>query len=120
MPRFALAAAALNQAPPAVTLAGTARTPDFKRAISIEGDGVELLAAKAPFGDTEGLVLRFLNLKATAATVRISILDKHLANASEVLLTELAGTPLPIDRGVITLVISSFELKTIRLERTEI
>jgi len=116
MPRLALEASALNQVSPVVGLDEAAVIPEFKSRIAIETDGVELLAAKAPFGNAEGLVLRLINLKAVPAAARISITDRLLKQASEVLMTELEGNSLPIDQGCVTLEFTAFEVKTIRLE----
>ena len=116
MPRFALEASALNQAPLLLSFDNSAKFPDFKQQVSVEGDGVELLAVKAPFGDGKGLILRLLNLKAGPTTAKIIVFDKHLSKALEVLMTECEGNPLQLEKGVLTLYLSSFEVKTILLE----
>ncbi len=100
---MALAASALNALPPSVLAANCPATP----AVRVEGEGIEVLAAKPPFtGD--GLVLRLLNLRDTANTATVHAPDGTVMRACNML-------EEPGDELTGTLVFRPFEVKTILL-----
>jgi len=65
---MALAAAALNARPPSVLSGECPAAP----ALRVEGDGIEVLAAKSPFSG-EGLILRLLNQRDTETTATLHL-----------------------------------------------
>lgn len=65
LPRLAAEAAALNLAVPAASASGGARLPGAP--FQAEGEGLQLVAAKLPFGGGPGRIVRLLNLNAASS-----------------------------------------------------
>lgn len=112
MPRLALAAAALNQAPPAVRVPREAALP--APALHVEGAGIQLVAAKLPFDGrgARGPVLRLLNLRPAPVEARLCLGGKGGGAATVCNLVEEGGAALVPDG---TLTFRAFEVKTVRL-----
>ena len=69
MPRLAMEAGALNLAAPAAELPDGTRLPALP--FWIEGEGIELVAAKRPFGGEAGCIVRLLNLRPSAGMAMV-------------------------------------------------
>ncbi len=118
IPRLSLDAAALNQAPP-VFAAETGKCPPdvLLNSLSVAGECVELVSAKAPFSKGGDLILRLLNHSPRETEAAVSAGTAGFAKASEALLTEDIVRELPVKDGSVRVWLKGFEVKTLILSK---
>lgn len=117
MPRLALQAGALNKRPTALPCAPDTRLPDVP--FRIAGDGIELVAAKTPFGTdlpAGTRVLRLLNLRSADTVAVLTPRPGALGRAGVSLLTETGLVEISPDASTgWRLAFRPFEVKTVML-----